>query len=71
MEKIVLIISKKEMNMMQFKRLMALVLCLSMALCLFGCDTTPEVTEPPVTEPVVTEPPAPDAAAVYADGIKD
>ena len=53
--------------MKQFKRLIALVLYLSMALCLFGCNTTPEVTEPPVTEPVVTEPPAPEAAAVYAD----
>ena len=53
--------------MKQFNRLIALLLCVSMVLCLFGCDTAQEPTEPTVTEPVVTEPPAPDAAEVYAN----
>lgn len=52
--------------MKQFRRLTALLLCLAMVLCLFGCDTKPEPTE--ATEPTVTDPPPtePKVDEVYA-----
>ena len=53
--------------MKQFKRLIALLLCLAMTVCLFACDnTTPEDTTPSETEPPVTDPPAPKADELYA-----
>ena len=53
--------------MKQFKRMIALLLCLSIVLCLFACNIFPQQESTPTeTDPVVTEPPAPNAAEIYA-----
>ena len=38
------------------KKLFAIVLALTMAVCLFGCANTPATTDPVATDPVVTDP---------------
>lgn len=55
--------------MKHLRRFTALLLCIALVLCLFGCDTPEEATEPTATQPEVTEPPVtePQADAVYAD----
>lgn len=52
-----------------YKRLLALLLCLSMVFCLFGCDTAPVETQPTETtqQPTETDPPEPTAEEIYAD----
>lgn len=49
--------------MKNIKRIIALLLCLTLMTGLFGCGSTPQETLPPVTEPAPTEPPAEDLYA--------
>ena len=61
--------SRKEgITMKNMKRLIALLLCLTLMTGLFGCSSTPQETAPPpTTEPAPTEPPADELYASACD----